>query len=163
MNADHRQARPVRPRPDHHGGPSTAIRVLVVDVHDGVRLGLTTALALADDLVVVGEARSGAEAIQLCQKLRPDVVLTEIQLPDGDGVALVQRIRQEFPETQVVVLTSQALDADRRRALAAGAHAYLQKYVAREELVATIRTVAAKPMASACHIPTQGAPPGRSR
>lgn len=115
------------------------IRILIVDDHDGVRLGLTTALATIDDLLVVGAANSGSEALRLCRRLRPDVVLMEIQLPDRDGIDLVRMIRRQFPKVQVVVLSSVTSTDFRQRAGSAGVHSYLSKYVAVDDLIAVIR------------------------
>ncbi|HET7035179.1 MAG TPA: response regulator transcription factor [Thermomicrobiaceae bacterium] len=120
------------------------IRILLVDSHDSVRLGLTTALGLVDDLRVIGEAPGGIEALRLCARLRPDVVLLELQLPDHDGIALLRLLRERCPCSRVVVLTSAAGAELRRRALAAGADDYLPKYVSRDELAAVIRAVATR-------------------
>ena len=115
------------------------IRILLVDGHDGVRLGLSTALATVEDMAVVGQATSGTEAVRLCGLLLPDVVLMEIQLPNGDGIGTLQRIRHYFPSIQVVVLTSATTTDLKRRAEADGAWAYLPKYVAVDELIQAIR------------------------
>ncbi len=123
------------------------IRVLIVDDHDSVRLGLSTALTTVDGLLVVGEATTGGQALELCAQIRPDVVLTEIRLPDGDGIGIIQRIRRGFPQIQVVVLTSAVTGDLRRRALRAGAAAYLQKYVAVGELSTVIRAAHAQRLA----------------
>lgn len=118
-----------------------SIRVLIVDDHDSVRLGLSTALAIVDDLVVVAEAASGGEALRLCGRLQPEVVLMEIALPDLDGVSVIRRIREQFPATRVVVLTTAPSTRLRRRAEAAGASGYLQKHVTVEDLIEVIRAV----------------------
>ncbi|MDI3339663.1 MAG: response regulator transcription factor [Sphaerobacter sp.] len=125
------------------------IRILIVDEHDAVRRGLVTALAVVDDLRVVGEATSGAEALRLCGELQPDVVLMEIRLPDQDGVCTIRRIRRQFPLTQVVVLTTVPAADLRQHAAAAGARGYLPKFVALDELTAVIRAAHAASCAEA--------------
>lgn len=120
------------------------IRVLIVDGHDGVRLGLATALATVDDLLVVGEATSCAEALRLCARLQPDVALMETELPDCDGVSLIRRLRQTFPRLRVVVLTTLPTEELRQGVQSAGASGSLSKYVALDELIATIRAVHAE-------------------
>jgi len=115
------------------------IRILLIDSHDGVRRSLNTALATADDMVVVGEATNGVEAERLCARLMPDIVLMEIQMPNEDGIGILQRIRKHFPAIQVVVLTSAITTDFKRRALSEGVRGYLQKYVAVDELTEVIR------------------------
>lgn len=120
------------------------IRVVIVDGHERVRRALITALMVVDDVSVVGVAKDGAEALMLSARLQPDVVLMEIVLPDSDGVNTIQQLRRQVPKAQVVVLTT-ALSADlRQRAVAAGAAAYLSKYVAAHDLIAAIRTASGK-------------------
>src|SRR6266567_4688089 len=82
------------------------VRILLIDDHPLVRTGLRAVLDAEPDLEMVGEADTGMRAISLAHKLRPDVVLTDLLLPDLDGVTVTQRIRAELPETQVVILTS---------------------------------------------------------
>jgi DNA-binding NarL/FixJ family response regulator len=82
------------------------IGILLIDDHPVVRAGLRAVLETESDLEVVGEADCGVRAISLARKLRPDIVLTDLLLPDLDGVAVTQSIRGELPETQVIILTS---------------------------------------------------------
>src|SRR3981081_4348143 len=98
------------------------VRILLIDDHPVVRRGLRAVLEAESDLDVVGEADCGMRGISLAHKLRPDVVLTDLLLPDIDGVTVTQRIRAELPQTQVVVLTSVS-EQDRWvvRAIRAGA------------------------------------------
>jgi DNA-binding NarL/FixJ family response regulator len=120
------------------------IRLLLIDDHPVVRAGLRAVLETEPDLEVVGEADSGARAVSLAHKLRPDVVLTDLLLPDLDGVAVTQRIRADLPQTQVILLTSvDEEDASVVRAVRAGAIGYVLKSANIADLVQTIHQAAA--------------------
>jgi DNA-binding NarL/FixJ family response regulator len=119
------------------------IRILLIDDHPVVRTGLRGVLQAEEDLEVVGEADTGMRAIRLAHELRPDVILTDLLLPDVDGIAATERIRAQLPETQVVILTSVSdQDASVARAIRAGAVSYLMKSADIAELVQTIRLAA---------------------
>ncbi len=118
------------------------IRVLVVDDHEMVRSGLAAFLGVAPDLELVGEAGSGEEALALCERVQPDVVLMDMVLPGMDGVSATQAIRDRWPQVRVVALTSFAEEDLVRRALQAGALSYLLKTVGATDLVAAIRDAA---------------------
>jgi two-component system, NarL family, response regulator LiaR len=118
---------------------STGIRVLVVDDHTMVRRGLATFLKVFDDLVMVGEAASGQEAIQLCDKLQPDVVLMDMVMPDMDGATATRLIRKQSAQVQVLALTSFKEEILVQSALQAGAIGYLLKDVSADELAQAIR------------------------
>jgi NarL family two-component system response regulator LiaR len=115
------------------------IRVLIVDDHAVVRSGLSKFLMVNPDLQLVGEARDGAEAVQLASLHRPDVVLMDLMMPGVDGVTATRQIRQKLPDTQVIALTSFSEQAMVQGALQAGAVGYLQKNVAATELAGAIR------------------------
>ncbi|MEO6060518.1 MAG: response regulator transcription factor [Thermoflexales bacterium] len=119
---------------------ASPIRVMVVDDHPMVRLGLATFLKVYDDLELVGEADDGAAALQLCKEVLPDVVLMDMVMPTIDGVAATRAIRQQFPSTQVIALTSFKEEGLVEKALQAGAIGYLLKDVSAERLVAAIRS-----------------------
>jgi len=120
--------------------PSSAcIRVLVVDDHTMVRRGLATFLKIFDDLELAGEAASGQEAIQLCARLQPDVVLMDMVMPDMDGASATRLIRKESPSVQVLALTSFKEEILVQSALQAGAIGYLLKDVSADELAQAIR------------------------
>jgi len=105
------------------------IRVMIVDDHLMVRRGLATFLGAAQDLELVGEAASAAEAVRLCNEIRPDVVLMDLRLPDMDGTAATHLIRQAHPNIQVIAVTSSQEDELVSAALRAGAVGYLLKDV----------------------------------
>jgi two-component system, NarL family, response regulator LiaR len=108
-------------------GPQPTIRVLIVDDHGIVREGLKMYLAVDSEFEVVGEASNGAEAVEECRRLQPDVVLMDLVMPVMDGAAATARIREMYPTVQVVALTSFAADDLVQRALDAGAISYLLK------------------------------------
>jgi NarL family two-component system response regulator LiaR len=121
-----------------------AVRILLIDDHRVVRTGLRALLEAEADFEVVGEADNGTQGICLANKLRPDIVLTDLLLPDLDGVAVTQRLRAGLPNTQVVVLTSiSEQDHWVVRAIRAGAISYLVKSADVGELVETLRRAAA--------------------
>lgn len=115
------------------------IRVLIVDEHAMVRSGLAAFLQAFDDLELVGEATNGEEALHLCAQIQPDVVLMDLVMPVMDGVAATRAIRERYPDTQVIALTSFGDQERVKAALKAGAISYLLKDVSAEELVAAIR------------------------
>ncbi len=119
------------------------IRVLVVDDHAVVRRGLATFLLAANDLLLAGEAGSGAEAVQLCGEVRPDVVLMDLVMPDMDGATATQHIRQRCPDVHVIALTSFHDEDLVQRALQAGAIGYLLKNVSADQLADAIRAASA--------------------
>jgi two-component system, NarL family, response regulator DevR len=116
------------------------IRVLLVDDHDIVRLGLMTLINDRADMQVVGEAGDATEAVVQVEKLRPDVVLMDIRLPGASGIDATRKIAARFPDTKVVMLTSFADDDLVVHAVAAGAVGYVLKRVGNDEL---LRAVAA--------------------
>lgn len=118
---------------------SQPIRVLLVDDHTMVRRGLATFLRIFDDLQLAGEAGSGEAAIQLCAEVLPDVILMDMVMPDMDGAAATRAIRQQFPQVQVIALTSFKEGDLVKNALEAGAIGYLLKDVSADELVQAIR------------------------
>jgi NarL family two-component system response regulator LiaR len=119
--------------------PSPPIRVVLVDDHAMLRRGLATFLLVFDDLELAGEAASGEAAIQLCAQVLPDVVLMDMVMPDMDGVTATHAIRQQFPEVQVIALTSFKEEELVQDALQAGAIGYLLKDVSADELAQAIR------------------------
>jgi NarL family two-component system response regulator LiaR len=116
-----------------------AIRVLLVDDHAVVREGLRAFLELQDGIVVVGEAADGEQAIEAAGRLRPDVVLMDLVMPRLDGVGAMLRLRDEVPESRVIVLTSFAEDDRLLPAIRAGAAGYLLKNVEPRELARAVR------------------------
>ena len=121
------------------GDVLSPIRVMVVDDHAVVRGGLSTFLLAYDDLMLVGEAANGAEALQQVEQCAPDVILMDLVMPEMDGATATRLIRHQFPAVQVVALTSFKEDDLVQGVLAAGAIGYLLKNVAADELADAIR------------------------
>jgi DNA-binding NarL/FixJ family response regulator len=117
------------------------IRILAVDDHPMLREGLASVIEAQSDMVLVGEAATGREAIESFRTLRPDVTLMDLQMPDMNGIDAINAIRGEFPEARIVVLTTYKGDVQALRALKAGAAGYLLKSMLRKELLETIRVV----------------------
>lgn len=117
-------------------------RVVLIDDHTVLRDGLKMLLSLEPDLEVVGEGGSGREGIRVAEATRPNVVVTDVGLPDVDGVEVTQRLRERLPETRVLVLTVHDEDHYVFTLIQAGASGYLLKNAAGTDLVNAIRTVA---------------------
>ncbi len=114
------------------------IRVLLVDDHAIVRLGLMTLINDQSEMEVVGEAGTAAEAVRAAERLRPDVVLMDIRMPGEGGIEAARQITARFPETKVVMLTSFADDELVVKAIRAGAVGYVLKQVGNEELLRAV-------------------------
>ncbi|MBK8902415.1 MAG: response regulator transcription factor [Anaerolineaceae bacterium] len=128
---------------------------MLVDDHTMVRRGLATFLQISDNLELVGEADSGEEAIELCARLLPDVILMDMVMPDMDGVTATRLIRQQFPTVQVIALTSFKEAKLVQSALQAGAIGYLLKDISADELARAIRSAHAGQATVASEV-TQG-------
>lgn len=118
-----------------------AIRILTADDHPMLREGIAAVLASEDDIVLVAEAANGREAIEQFRTHRPDVTLMDVQMPEVNGIDAIVKIREEFPDARIIVLTTYTGDAQAARAFKAGASGYLLKNMVRKELIDTIRTV----------------------
>lgn len=123
--------------------PSTPIRILIADDHEVVRIGLSSLLDAQEGFSVVGGARSGREAIQLARRLRPDVVVMDIRMPDGSGIEACREITAAPGAPPVIMLTSHADSEALFDAIDAGASGYVLKRVGSSDLVDAVRTVAA--------------------
>ena len=118
-----------------------SIRILIVEDQRIVREGLRAVLEDEDEIAIVGEAANGQEAIDLFARLKPDVVLMDLQMPIIDGPEATRRIRELAPDAHILVLTTYATDEFIFKALRAGARGYLLKDASVDELMAAIRTV----------------------
>ena len=123
------------------GDESKTIRILAADDHPLLREGIVSLIANQPDLVLIGEASTGREAIEKYRSLRPDVTLMDLQMPDIHGIDAIMSIRQEFPLAKIVVLTTFSGDVLAQRAIKAGAQAYILKSLVRKELIEVIRSV----------------------
>jgi NarL family two-component system response regulator LiaR len=122
--------------------PSHIIRVMIVDDHPQVRRGLAVFLELWDDFLFVGEAENGEKAVALVEQFQPHVILMDLVMPVMDGVTATRIIRKNFPDIQIVVLTS-TVDLDViQQALEAGAKSYMLKNVTIDTMAKTIRSAA---------------------
>jgi DNA-binding NarL/FixJ family response regulator len=121
---------------------TTRIRIVIADDHPIVRSGLAGSLGSQPDFEVVGEAATGAEAVELAAALLPDLILMDIRMPELDGATATRRIVATHPDVRVLVLTTYSTDADVLRAVEAGAVGYLLKDVPHEELFGAVRAVA---------------------
>jgi DNA-binding NarL/FixJ family response regulator len=114
------------------------IRIAIVDDQAIIRSGLSVFIRSSQQLVLVGEASNGEEAIQLCELVKPDIVLMDVRMPVMDGITATRHIHQRWPETTVIVLTNYVEKGLAQTALQAGASGYIVKDVTAEELVAAI-------------------------
>jgi len=120
---------------------STPIRVFSVDDHPLLREGIGALVNNQPDMVLIGEAATGTEAIQLFKQHAPDVTLMDLRLPDMSGIDTLIAIRSEFPQARIIMLTTFEGDVEIQRALQAGARGYLLKNMPPSELVDVIRQV----------------------
>ena len=121
------------------GGPR--IRILAVDDHPIVRQGIARLVGIQPDMILVGEASNGREAMQQFRTQHPDVTLMDLQMPEMNGLDALIAIRNEFPDARIIMLTTYAGDVQILRALKAGAQGYLLKNTLHKELLDRIRAV----------------------
>ena len=121
--------------------PGMIIRVLVVDDHPPMRIGLVALINSQPGMDVVAEASDGEEAIEVYEDVRPDVVLMDLRMPGMGGVEATLVLRKKFPEARVIVLSTYDLDEDIHRAIQSGAKSYLLKDMSIEDIAGTIRAV----------------------
>ncbi len=117
------------------------LRILLVDDHHVVRLGLRSLLEGEFDLEVVGEAGNAREALQMARQLQPDVILMDIRLPDRSGIEVCRDIKQQYPRIHILMLTSYANDDMVTEAIVAGATGYILKQLSTGELLKAVRAV----------------------
>jgi len=118
-------------------------RILLVDDHSVVRMGLAAIINLEKDLAVVGEAENGEEAVRLARSLKPDVVVMDLMMPGMSGAEVTTAVKGVAPDAKVLILTSFGTSAELADALAAGATGAVTKNLSNEELAAAVRDTAA--------------------
>jgi len=118
---------------------SQTIQVMLVDDHNVVRSGLATFLRAYEDLELVGEAKNGLEAVNLCHQKKPDVILMDLMMPEMDGIAATRAILADYPDIKIIAMTSFEEEELVHGVLAAGAISYLLKNVSADELSKAIR------------------------
>jgi len=118
-------------------------RILIVDDHSLMRMGLSSLIASEKDMEAVGEADNGQAAVELVRKLRPDVVIMDLMMPNVSGAEATRIIHEEYPDVKIVILTSYGSSAEMSLAISNGAVGTLMKDTATDDLVATVRAVAA--------------------
>ena len=123
--------------------PGEPIRVMLVDDHPVVTMGLKGMIEQSGDLEVVGEACDGVEAVEVAERLQPDVIVMDVMMPRLDGIEACRAIMEKLPETQVLMLTASTEKDAVIEAVAAGATGYLQKYSGGEQLDEAVRAIAA--------------------
>jgi DNA-binding NarL/FixJ family response regulator len=136
----------MRPRPEHVSttdavSGAAPVRILIAEDQALVRRGTSVLLSMEPDMEVVGEACDGIEAVEMAQRLAPDIVLMDLHMPRKGGVAATREITRALPRTQVLVLTTMNDDETVFEAVRAGAHGYLLKDVSEQELLDTIRAL----------------------
>jgi DNA-binding NarL/FixJ family response regulator len=129
--------------PMHALRKDSPARVVVVDDHDVTRVGLCAILAADRHLAVVGQAANGSEALDVCRRVHPHLVLTDVRMPDMDGLALTRAVKRESPTTSVILFTMYENADYLVEALRAGAAGYLLKGAPRDEILTTIHQVLA--------------------
>lgn len=119
-----------------------SVRLLIADDHEVIRTGLITLLQ-GSGIEVVGQAATGKETVKLAEQLKPDVVLLDIRMPDGDGLSTLEKLRQKVPSTKVVMLSTYDNPTYVARAVALGAADFVLKGATREAIIETIKAAAA--------------------
>jgi two-component system response regulator DesR len=117
------------------------IRILLADDEHLIRGAMAALLTMEDDLVVVAQAATGAEALAMARALRPDVAVLDLQMPDLDGVTVAKTLHDELPTCRTMIVTSHGLPGHLKRALTNGVRGFLPKTVSVEVLAAVVRTV----------------------
>jgi DNA-binding NarL/FixJ family response regulator len=117
-----------------------AIRLLIADDHEVVRTGLVSLLG-DTDIKIVGQAATGQQCVDLAKELQPDVILLDIRMPEGDGLEILEQLREEAPDARVIILSTYDNPTYIARAVTLGASDYLLKGISRDELIAAIRAI----------------------
>ncbi|MEP7361785.1 MAG: response regulator transcription factor [Acidobacteriota bacterium] len=158
--------RPHQPAADARQADPACIRVLIADDHPVVSMGIAGIINTQPDMSVVGQAKTGKEAVLLARQHSPDVILMDLRMPEMTGVDAIEAIMREKPASAVIVLTTYQGDEDIRKALAAGARAYVLKGMSHLKLLEAIRSVHAGeryiPRSILNHVPAKLSKPALS-
>jgi DNA-binding NarL/FixJ family response regulator len=144
-------------------GTQSRIRILCIDDHPLIRDGMMRMLDLEPDMRVVAAGSTGEEALQLFAEHRPDITIMDLNLPRMSGLEAIEALRRKYPSARIVVLTMYRGDEDIRRALEAGAAAYVPKTTVSDDLIRVIRDVHAGTRPRSAEVVTQLAPGRTSR
>lgn len=119
----------------------TSASIVIADVHPLIRAGMASLIESADNFHLLGQASSGSQAVEMCERLQPDLLLIDLNMPDCDGVEAIGRISARRPGAKIIILSGQEREEDADRGMRAGASAYMLKSAPLDDLMACIHTV----------------------
>ena len=120
---------------------NTAASIVIADVHPLIRAGMASLIASEDNFKLLGQASSGSQAVEMCERLQPDLLLIDLNMPDCDGIDTIGRISARRPGAKIIILSGQEREEDADRGMRAGASAYMLKSAPLDDLMACIHTV----------------------
>ena len=120
---------------------NTSASIVIADVHPLIRAGMASLIESADNFQLLGQASSGSQAVEMCERLQPDLLLIDLNMPDCDGIEAISRISARRPGAKIIILSGQEREEDADRGMRAGASAYMLKSAPLDDLMACIHTV----------------------
>lgn len=120
---------------------NTSASIVIADVHPLIRAGMASLIESADNFHLLGQASSGSQAVEMCERLQPDLLLIDLNMPDCDGIEAIGRISARRPGAKIIILSGQEREEDADRGMRAGASAYMLKSAPLDDLMACIHTV----------------------
>ncbi|HEX7984733.1 MAG TPA: response regulator transcription factor [Duganella sp.] len=120
---------------------NTSASIVIADVHPLIRAGMASLIESADNFHLLGQASSGSQAVEMCERLQPDLLLIDLDMPDCDGIEAIGRISARRPGAKIIILSGQEREEDADRGMRAGASAYMLKSAPLDDLMACIHTV----------------------